>query len=224
MFEKKDIVRLCVLIVILASLQSVFIVTSTYMRAETMNGEVFMQDFWSSPFGQLIINFIAALIFNAAFTIIAYFAFLRKIPEKTYEKINQLLNERLNYETTNHNAVMSALNPNTSYLSQEHQKLETLSAQVLDHLHTEKARQDERNRILTDDQREIKDKLHRALSGLETKLEESQRENSRLKYKLQTARQYIELLKEQPLAQPDLDIIQHFEDELQCEETMSLSP
>ena len=63
-------------------------------------------------FQEILIGLITGAISSLVFTSISYFAFLHKIPEKTYEKIEKLLNDRLGYETTNHNDVMGALNPN----------------------------------------------------------------------------------------------------------------
>ena len=64
-------------------------------------------------------------------------------PEKTYEKIEKLLNDRLGYETTNHNAVMGALNPNNEVLlnlvSKDHRELKVLTGETLQHLRMEKA-------------------------------------------------------------------------------------
>lgn len=67
-------------------------------------------------FQEILIGLITGAISSLVFTSISYFAFLHKIPEKTYEKIEKLLNDRLGYETTNHNAVMGALNPNNEVL------------------------------------------------------------------------------------------------------------
>ena len=67
-------------------------------------------------FQEILISLITGAISSLVFTSISYFAFLHKIPEKTYEKIEKLLNDRLGYETTNHNAVMGALNPNNEVL------------------------------------------------------------------------------------------------------------
>lgn len=67
-------------------------------------------------FQEILIGLITGAISSLVFTSISYFAFLHKIPEKTYERIEKLLNDRLGYETTNHNAVMGALNPNNEVL------------------------------------------------------------------------------------------------------------
>ena len=53
-------------------------------------------------FQEILIGLITGAISSLVFTSISYFAFLHKILEK-------LLNDRLGYETTNHNAVMGVL-------------------------------------------------------------------------------------------------------------------
>ena len=73
-------------------------------------------------------------------TIFLYYKFLKKIPENVEEKINQLLNERLGYVTTNHNAIINKLdmdlNPRNSTLSEQHhqiyQKVEKVHDMVLE--------------------------------------------------------------------------------------------
>lgn len=62
------------------------------------------------------INVVSAVITSVAATVFIYYKFLRKIPEMTEKKIDDMLNARLNYETANHNAVLQALNPNNREL------------------------------------------------------------------------------------------------------------
>lgn len=63
------------------------------------------------------INVISAVITSVLATIFIYYKFLRKIPEMTEKKIDDMLNARLNYETANHNAVLEALNPDNRELN-----------------------------------------------------------------------------------------------------------
>ena len=93
-----------------------------WMGLETTEEVISMPDF-SGILWDVVIGIITSLVGTVLTTVAMWFAFLRKIPQKTEEKVNKLLNERLNYETTNHNAVMQALNPNTTYLSGEHARL-----------------------------------------------------------------------------------------------------
>lgn len=71
----------------------------------------------------IIIGVVSSCISSFVVIIISYYKFLKRIPEATEGKINQLLNDRLNYETTNHNSVMCMLNPNNSALSTEHHNM-----------------------------------------------------------------------------------------------------
>lgn len=72
---------------------------------------------------EIVISMVSGIVSSVVVTIIAYFKFLKRIPEDTTEKINKLLNDRLSYETTNHNFVLNALNPNNEYLSSEHKDI-----------------------------------------------------------------------------------------------------
>ena len=51
-------------------------------------------------FQEILIGLITGAISSLVFTSISYFAFLHKIPEKTYEKIEKLLNDRLGQHRT----------------------------------------------------------------------------------------------------------------------------
>lgn len=104
-------------------------------------------------FQEILISLITGAISSLVFTSISYFAFLHKIPEKTYEKIEKLLNDRLGYETTNHNAVMGALNPNNEVLlnlvSKDHRELKVLTGETLQHLRMEKAAKENREHMIS---------------------------------------------------------------------------
>lgn len=123
------------------------------------------------------------------------FTFLHKIPEKTYEKIEKLLNDRLGYETTNHNAVMGALNPNNEFLlnlvSKDHRELKVLTGETLQHLRMEKAAKENREHILTDAEKEIDKHIEslRAFSDIMVKQQERivhlEKENMDLKEQIQ---------------------------------------
>lgn len=75
----------------------------------------------------ILIDIGISLLIPAVTTIIIYFKFLKHIPEETEKKVNTLLNQRLNYEATNHNAVMAKIDsefkPENSVLSDEHKGL-----------------------------------------------------------------------------------------------------
>ena len=143
----------------------------------------------------ILISLITGSISSLVITLISYFTFLHKIPEKTYEKIEKLLNDRLGYETTNHNAVMGALNPNNEVLlnlvSKDHRELKTLTGETLQHLRMEKAAKENREHILTDAEKEIDKHIEslRAFSDIMVKQQEKiaqlEKENVDLKEQIQ---------------------------------------
>jgi len=149
-------------------------------------------------FQEILIGLITGAISSLVFTSISYFAFLHKISEKTYEKIEKLLNDRLGYETTNHNAVMGALNPNNEVLlnlvSKDHRELKVLTGETLQHLRMEKAAKENREHIehiLTNAEKEIDKHIEslRAFSDIMVKQQERivhlEKENMELKEQIQ---------------------------------------
>lgn len=77
-----------------------------------LNGDIIMNDILKD----IIIGIVSGVIPSIAVTIFIYYKFLKSIPEDTEKKINALLNERLSYETTQHEGTMRALNPDNSFL------------------------------------------------------------------------------------------------------------
>ena len=70
----------------------------------------------------------AGLIFSSIITtvvlsVIIYFKFLKHIPDETKKQIDTLLNDRLGYETTNHNAVLQKSDSVQNFLSTEHSEI-----------------------------------------------------------------------------------------------------
>ena len=111
------------------------------------------------------------------------------------EKIEKLLNDRLGYETTNHNAVMGALNPNNEVLlnlvSKDHRELKVLTGETLQHLRMGKAAKENREHILTNAEKEIDKHIEslRAFSDIMVKQQERivylEKENMELKEQIQ---------------------------------------
>lgn len=114
-----------------------------------------MNEFFQSVGGQITISVVSTMIISLSTLILTAFLFLRKIPEQTRDQVEELLNERLKNETENHNAVMTALNPDTKSLAAEHKELQRTVAQTLEHLHIEKAVREEREKHLTGEQKSI---------------------------------------------------------------------
>lgn len=87
----------------------------------------------------VLVDLIVGVSSSIALSIFIYYRYLKKIPETTEAKINDLLNQRLGYETTNHNAVLSMLemkiSPNTRDLSHNLSKEHDDLKRILDALY-----------------------------------------------------------------------------------------
>lgn len=83
------------------------------------DGDIIMNDILKD----IIISIISGTISSTAISIFIYFKYLKSIPEETEKKINNLLNERLSYETTQHEGTMRALNPDNAHLSLDHREI-----------------------------------------------------------------------------------------------------
>lgn len=71
----------------------------------------------------ILINIGCSIAATVLMSVIVYFKFLKHIPDETKKQIDNLLNERLGYETTNHNAVMQKGDNVQKSLSDEHAEL-----------------------------------------------------------------------------------------------------
>ena len=135
----------------------------------------------------VLINIGSGILSSIAVTLFIYFKFLKHVPEETEKKINALLNARLGYETTNHNAVMAAVNPSNAYLSQEHTRLsqehQQLNAGIssIDKvISVEIQKRADWQNNLTAEQRTISEHIN-ALSALSDQMKSLQTENKELK-------------------------------------------
>ncbi len=71
----------------------------------------------------ILINIGCSIVTTIALSIFIYFKFLKHIPDENRKQIDKLLNERLGYETTNHNAVMQKGDSVQKSLSDEHAEI-----------------------------------------------------------------------------------------------------
>lgn len=71
----------------------------------------------------LLLNVIASVFCGLSVSCFIYYKYLRHIPQENKRLIEELLNDRLSYETTNHNAIRDQLTPNNKHLSDEHRNL-----------------------------------------------------------------------------------------------------
>lgn len=143
-------------------------------------GELFM---WYD----ILINIGCSILSSIAVTLFIYFKFLKRVPEETEKKIDKLLNARLGYETTNHNAVMAAVNPDNAQLSQEHTRLsqehQYLNAGIssIDKaIAVEIQKRTDWQDNLTAEQRNISEHIN-AISALSEQMKSLQTENKELK-------------------------------------------
>lgn len=136
----------------------------------------FIESFW----GSLIINILSSVGVSIALTVTVYFKFLRHIPEENERRINQLLNDRLSHETTNHNAEMAALNPNTAQLSKEHDLIRNDVELIKVEFIRQSSRADAGYDLMKDSQREVVNVIRR-LDAIPRLWEELLTENQQLK-------------------------------------------
>lgn len=71
----------------------------------------------------ILVNIGTSVLVTVITSIGVYFKFLKKLPEETKDKVDKLLNERLNYETVNHNASLQKSDSVRESLSREHSEL-----------------------------------------------------------------------------------------------------
>lgn len=72
----------------------------------------------------IIVSVISSAFISIAVTAFAHYKYLKDIPEQTKKKIEGFLNERLKNDTTNHNALLRALNPDNHELAEDHRQLQ----------------------------------------------------------------------------------------------------
>ncbi|MGN1457041.1 MAG: hypothetical protein ACI4XP_03690 [Acutalibacteraceae bacterium] len=71
----------------------------------------------------IIVGVISSIVVSAFTTIFIYFKYLKHIPDETRKQMDKLLNERLNYETANHNSELQKSDYIRESLSREHSEL-----------------------------------------------------------------------------------------------------
>lgn len=71
----------------------------------------------------ILINVGCSIVATIVLSVIIYFKFLKHIPDETKKQIDDLLNDRLGYEATNHNAVLKKSDDVQSFLAKEHSEI-----------------------------------------------------------------------------------------------------
>ena len=106
--------------------------------------------------GEVLISMLVSGAASVGVSIFIYYKYLKEIPEKTEERINSLLNSRLEYETSNHNAVIGKLdhdlNPRNSTLSHEHDEIKFVLSKINDFAVGEVVRRENATGMMSDKQ------------------------------------------------------------------------
>ncbi len=84
---------------------------------------------WKDFVFSIFTNLLTGILGSIGTSLFIYFKYLKSIPEENKKEIDKLLNDRLSYETSNHNAVLSTITQQTQErkndLSKEHSHLST---------------------------------------------------------------------------------------------------
>ena len=134
----------------------------------------------------ILINIGCSIVTTTVLSVFIYFKFLKHIPDENRKQIDNLLNERLGYETTNHNAVMQKGESVQKSLSDEHaeireylvtsnDKLSVLSCK----LDNEKELKNLRYKCLNDNNKSIIENINK-ISSLGDALQYVNYENAKL--------------------------------------------
>ncbi len=152
-----------------------------FLNREELNLDVDILD--------ILINVGCSLLATAVLSIIIYYKFLKHIPDETKKQIDNLLNDRLGYEATNHNAVLNKSDSLQHFLSNEHAEIrqninsakENISS-LCSEFNTEKELKRIQYDYLKDNDKSIVDSINK-ISLLGESLEKLNCENLTLKEK-----------------------------------------
>ena len=152
----------------------------------------------------ILINIGCSIITTVVLSVIIYFKFLKHIPDETKKQIDTLLNDRLGYETTNHNAVLQKSDSVQNFLSTEHSEIkQSISSanKSISYLYGEFNTDRELKRLqyeyLKDNDKAVIDAVNK-ISVLGEALEKTNYENLALKAEVEELKQENKKLKEQP--------------------------
>lgn len=172
----------------------------------------------------ILINVLCSLFTSISVTIFIYYKFLKHIPQETENKINNLLNDRLNHETYNHNAVLHKADTSQNFLSNEHSEIQknlknveikiyTLSSEMK----SDKEQKNLQYSILKDNDKDIVDNINK-IYALGESLKELNSENIQLKNDKDLMKRQIEHLTKQNI------ILQNEIKNLKQQENVNLTP
>lgn len=151
----------------------------------------------------ILINIGCSIITTVVLSVVIYFKFLKHIPDETKKQIDTLLNDRLGYEATNHNAVLQKSNSVQNFLSTEHSEIkQSISSanKSISYLYGEFNTDRELKKLqyeyLKDNDKTIIDAVNK-ISVLGEALEKTNYENAALKAEVEELKQKNIKLKEQ---------------------------
>ncbi|MGO5077329.1 hypothetical protein ACTQ3J_05810 [Oscillospiraceae bacterium LCP25S3_E3] len=151
----------------------------------------------------ILINIGCSIITTVVLSVVIYFKFLKHIPDETKKQIDTLLNDRLGYEATNHNAVLQKSDSVQNFLSTEHSEIkQSISSanKSISYLYGEFNTDRELKRLqyeyLKDNDKAIIDAVNK-ISVLGEALEKTNYENTALKAENEKVVQENVKLKEQ---------------------------
>lgn len=127
----------------------------------------------------ILINIGCSVVTSISLSIFIYFKFLKKIPDENRKKIDELLNARLGYETSNHNATLHALNPTNEHLSGEHKDILNILHQVKE----KEIAKEGRYQTLSSNKKMVVDSINN-LSVFSDILQKVNHENQQLHYEI----------------------------------------
>lgn len=124
----------------------------------------------------ILINVGCSVVVSISLSIFIYYKYLKRIPDENKNKIEELLNNRLNYETSNHNSVLASLNPNNAHLSREHDNILHSVGKISDIIIRHDANSKASYKLLESDQKILVDSV-KNLSVFSTVLQQLKQEN-----------------------------------------------
>lgn len=114
-YFKLNLLKQIIDIEVLVFLLCVFLTLLFFLNKENLELNISIFD--------ILINVGCSIVATIVLSVIIYFKFLKHIPDETKKQIDDLLNKRLGYETTNHNAVLKKSDNMQNFLSSEHSEI-----------------------------------------------------------------------------------------------------
>lgn len=141
----------------------------------------------------VLVNIGCTIAVSIVLNVFIYYRHLKRIPEDTHKAINNLLDARLGYETSNHNAVLNALNPDNRHLSTEHEKIREKIETANSFLSVRDAEEKLRSELLSKNQKLIEDSV-KNLASISDEMKKVNHANIELKAEIVAWKEKCEAL------------------------------